>query len=209
MGHLPDPHLVEFSRGTGLAAADLNHNFAALFGLAQTAIALALTPDDATTALQVSLGEHERRLAILEQLSLMHERQRNAMEWAPLSHLGAVLVRVQELQDTVEEATSRLLDAHAELKGAHIDLGRRLARVEQRPDAATQEDHDALFKDHRRLAEKEHMLLAQTIALRSEVAALRELALGHDRNANRMEFAPLSTVGHLLQRIMALEARVP
>jgi len=53
------------------------------------------------------------------------------------------------------------------------------------------------------------MLLAQTIALRSEVAALRELALGHDRNANRMEFAPLSTVGHLLQRIMALEARVP
>ena len=209
MGHLPDPQLVEFRPRTQLSSADLNHNFAALFGLAQTAIALALTPDDATTALQVSLGEQERRLAILEQLSLMHERQRNAMEWAPLSHLGAVLVRVQELQDTVEEATSRLLDAHAELKGAHIDLGRRLARVEQRPDAATQEDHDALFKDHKRLAEKEHMLLAQTIALRSEVAAHRELALGHDRNANRMEFAPLSTVGHLLQRIMALEARVP
>ena len=37
---------------------------------------------------------------------------------------------------------------------------------------------------------------------------LRKLALGHDRNANRLEFAPLATVAHLLQRVMEIEKRL-
>ena len=51
------------------------------------------------------------------------------------------------------------------------------------------------------------MLLAQTLALRAEVGILRELALGHDRQANRLEFAPLSYVAAILTRLQALEER--
>ena len=51
--------------------------------------------------------------------------------------------------------------------------------------------------------------MVQAVALRQEVGQLRKLALGHDRLANRMEYAPLSTVGHLLQRIREIEARLP
>jgi hypothetical protein len=50
------------------------------------------------------------------------------------------------------------------------------------------------------------MLLAQTIALRAEVSMLREMAMGHARQRNEIEYTPLATTAHLLERIMKLEA---
>jgi len=208
MGQLPDAQLIEFKRGTQLTAQALNQNFVALLNLAQTAITLALTPDEAITGVEARMGALERRLAGLEAMAMLHERQRNAKEWAPLATLGAVLVRVTDLQRVVEEAASRLLDAHAEIKGAHEDLGRRLARIEQRPEAATQEDHMHAVNELARLTQLEATLLSQVHGLRAEAAYALKIAQGHDRVANRMEFTPLSTTGHLLQRIMDIEKRL-
>jgi len=107
----------------------------------------------------------------------------------------------------MEDATRRIDEAHAGLGVEHDDLDRRLRRIEQQPDTATQEDFAALALDHKRLALKEHMLLSQTIALRAEVSILREMVMGHARQRNEVEYTPLSTTAHLLERIMKLEER--
>jgi len=129
MGQLPDLQLVEFKRGTSLSAQSLNANFVALLNLAQTAVTLALTPDEAITGVEQRMGALERRLTALEAMTNMHARQRNEKEWAPLAHVGAVLVLAR-------------------------DLERRLARLEQQPPTASQEDHDSLLKELANLAQR-------------------------------------------------------
>lgn len=207
MAHLNGRALQTWKRGDGLTADALNSNFATLADRIEHAMATALMPDPAAVGLEMSLGDIKKRLATVEYMLTLHARQRNEREWAPLSHLGALVVMVNDLQRKLEEAVLRLDQMHASLGSDHLDLDRRLARLEQQPEAATEEAFAALVRDHKRVALKEHMLLAQIIALRHETRILRELALGHDRLANRKEYAPLSTVAHLLQRIMALEAQ--
>jgi len=170
-------------------------------------MAQALMPDPANTDLQMRMRAIVERIGRLEDLTNMHARQRNEREWAPLSHLGALVTMVNEVNTKFEAACRRIDQMHAGKAIEHEDLNRRLQRFEQQPDSAAQEDFAALARDHERLALKEHMLLSQIIALRAEVRIVRELALGHDREANRKEYAPLSTVAHLLERIMKLEAR--
>lgn len=169
----------------------------------------ALTPDQAAVGNEVAIAHHDARLAALEHLTSLHARQRNEKEWAPMAHLAMVMQQVRDLREPVQQAQAQLMAAHVRTEGMHADHAARLVRLEQQPEAATREDHDALFKEHLRVAEKEHMLLAQVIALRHEVGVLHKLAVGHDRLANRMEFAPMATVAHLLQRIMQLEQRLP
>jgi len=209
MAHLNGQMLQTWKKGEGLAAADLNSNFAILADRLERVMAQALLPDPANTDLQMRMRAIVERIARLEDLTAMHARQRNEREWAPLSHLGALVTMVNEANRRFEDACRRIDEMHAALGVEHDDLNRRLQRLEQQPDAATHEDFAALADDHDRLALKEHMLLAQTIALRHEVSLLREMAMGHARNRNEMEYAPMSTVGHLLSRIMALEARLP
>ena len=207
MAHLNGQSLKAWSKGDGLAAIDLNSNFAILADRIERVMVQALMPDQANTDLQMRHAALTERIGRLEDLTSMHARQRNEKEWAPLSHLGALVTMVNETNRRFEDACRRIDGMHARRGVEHEDLGRRLARIEQQPDSATQEDFAALARDHERLLLKEHMLLAQVIALRHEVSLLRELALGHDRNANRMQFAPLATVAHLLGRIMKLEQR--
>jgi hypothetical protein len=207
MAHLNGQALQTWKKGDQLAATDLNVNFAILADRLERVMAQALLPDPANTDLQMRMRAVVERIDRLEELTAMHARQRNEREWAPLSHLGALVTMVNEVNRRFEDACRRIDEMHASIGVEHDDLHRRLQRLEQQPDAATQDDFTALVRDHDRLALKEHMLLAQIIALRHEVTILRELALGHDREANRKEYAPLSTVGHLLQRIMALEAK--
>lgn len=207
MGHVNGHALTKWSKGDQLRAIDLNQNFATLADRIEHAMATALMPDPANVALEMRLAAQERRIAALESLTAMHARQRNEREWAPLSHVGALVVLVNQLRTDLERAVLRLDQMHASLGSDHLDLDRRILRIEQQPEAATEEAFTALVRDFKRIAQKEHMLLSQIIALRHETRILRELALGHDRQANRLEFAPLSTVGHLLQRIMALEAK--
>lgn len=206
MAHLNGHSLKTWKKGDGLAAIDLNQNFAALADRIEHAMATALMPDPANVSLEMKLARLEARTKTLEEMSAMHARQRNEKEWAPLSHLGGLVVLVNQLRADLEKAVFRLDQMHASLGSDHDDLHRRIARIEQRPQAATEESFAALVGDFKRVAQKEHMLLAQIIALRHETSILRELALGHDRVANRLEYAPMSTIGHLLQRIMALEA---
>lgn len=208
MAHLNGQTLKTWKKGDGLTADALNGNFATLADRIEHAMATALMPDPANVALERRLHEVNLRLEALEHLTSLHARQRNEREWAPLSHVGALVVMVNNLQRKLEEAVARLDQMHASLGVDHDDLDRRLARLEQQPEAADKESFGALVRDHKRVALKEHMLLAQIIALRHETRILRELALGHDRLANRMEYAPLSTVGHLLQRIAEIEKRL-
>ena len=125
-----------------------------------------------------------------------------------MAHLAAVMQQVRELREPVQNAQKQLLRAHARAEALHDGQHERISRLEQQPEAATKEDHDALVKEHLRVAEIQRTLLAQVIALRHEVGILHELALGHDRNANRREYAPMATVAHLLQRIMEMEKRL-
>lgn len=207
MGHLNGHTLQRWNKGDQLAAEQLNGNFAAVFDMAEAAMAQALQPDPANVALEMRLARLEKRVAALESLTAMHARQRNEKEWAPLSHLGAVLLRVNDMQRQVEHAVARLEELYVGTATDHDDLHRRLLRIEQQPEAAPKEDFTALSLDHDRIALKEHMLLAQVIALRHEVSILRDLALGKDRQANRLEYAPMAYVGHLLQRIREIEER--
>ncbi|HEY2538222.1 MAG TPA: hypothetical protein VGI28_01790 [Stellaceae bacterium] len=208
MGHLNGHSLVTWKKGDGLVAADLNANFTALADRIEAAMATALMPDPANVSLEMQLRGLGERIAALESLTAMHARQRNEREWAPLSHLGAVLQRVNDMQRQVENAVSRIEELYAALAVDHDDLHRRILRIEQQPEAAPKEDFAVLAAHHDRIALKEHMLLAQVIALRHETGILRDLALGKDRQANRLEFAPMSYVGHLLQRIREIEERL-
>ena len=207
MGHLPDARLKTWKQGDALRAADLSRNFQVLADQVQTAVAIALTPDEATQAHKAVLQTHTERLDRIEAMLQLHARQRTEKEWAPLAHLGAVLVRLQQLQETVNDVAGRLEQALKKAQALHDGQERRLARLEQQPEPATLEDHRALAKSHADLKIKEHMLLAQIIALRSEVIALRGIAMGKDREANRLEFAPLSYIGAILARLQALEAK--
>lgn len=209
MAHLNGHSLKTWKKGDGLTAVDLNVNFAAIADMAHAAMAQALMPDPANVALEMAIGRVAERVEALEHLTAMHARQRNEKEWAPLSHLGALVVLVNQATRKLEDATRRIDETHAALALDHDDLHRRLARIEQQPDSASHEDFTVLARDHERLALKEHMLLSQVIALRHEVRVLRDLASAKDRVANRLEFAPMAYVGHLLQRIKEIEARLP
>ncbi len=209
MAHLNGHALKAWDKGDQLRAIDLNANFAALADRVEAAMAQALQPDPANVALEMRLAAQQRRIEALEALTTMHARQRNEREWAPLSHLGALVVMVNEAREKFDHAVARLDEMHVALGSDHDDLHRRLLRIEQQPEMADKESFAALAGDHERLALKEHMLLAQIIALRHEISILRDLALGRDRVANRLEFAPMAYVGHLLERIRGIEARLP
>jgi len=207
MGHLADNGLLVWDRGEPLAAADLNGNFAILREYAERALSQALTPDAAVVALEMRLGRLEARLDRVEHMLTMHERQRNEREWAPLSHLGGVLQRVDRLQQSVETAVARLEQMFATTDKIHNDQHLRLSHLEQQPEAATLEQFQTLAAEHHDTAQKAHVSLGQAIGLRAEVAHVRRIAEGHDREANRREYAPLSTVAHLYERILKLEER--
>ena len=205
MAHLNGQALQTWNKGDSLTADALNANFQIIADRLERVMAQALLPDAANTDLQMRMRAIVERVSRLEDLTAMHARQRNEREWAPLSHLGAVLVRVADLQKSVEDAVARLEKAHAEIIATHDRQHVRISRLEQQPEAASVEAHNELAYLHADTMQKAKMALGQAIALRHEITILRALALGHDRQANRLEFAPLSTVGHLLQRIMALE----
>lgn len=209
MGHLPDSNLVQFKAGTPLTAAALNANFLTLLALLEGLALEARTPDPVVVELEAREAALEARVKDIERLTAMHARQRNEREWAPLSHLGAVITLVNDLRRDLETGVSKLAGIYAELMRERGDHERRLARLEQQPEPALQEEFAPLQADHERLAQKEHMILAQVIAIRHEMQVVTKLAMGHDRKANRLEFAPLSTIGHILQRLREIEARLP
>jgi hypothetical protein len=207
MGHLPAHALNQFERGKPLTAAALNANFLTLLALIENLAREMRTPASTVVALETDAASATKRIEALEHLTAMHARQRNEKEWAPLSHIGALVQMVNGVAREFRTAADQLDVAHAGLGVDHDDLHRRLLVLEQQPQSAMQEDFVALIKDHERIALKEHMLLSQIIALRHEVGLLRELALGRDRQANRLEFAPMSYIGQILQRLNALEAK--
>lgn len=205
MSHLPDIGLTQFKRGTGLSAEALNRNFALLLEAIETAMRTALTPDSAAVGNEVAIAGHEDRIARLEHMVTLHARQRNEKEWAPMAHLGAVMQMVLELRGPVSDRADRLLAAQAEARTIHDDLARRIARLEQQPEAATQEDFTALAQDHARLREKEHMLLAQVHAVRAETTALTKMAMGRARQRNEVEYATMAHLGAVVVMVKDIQ----
>lgn len=209
MSHLPNIGLKQFKRGQGLAAADLNDNFNALLGLIETAMHAALSPDPVAVQNEIGLDVLDQRVRGLEHLTSMHARQRNEREWAPMAHLGAVVVQLNALRRDLQASVARLDAACASVSAMHDDMGRRLQRLEQRPEAATKEEHDELFKEHKRIAEKEHMLLAQVNATRQEVGLLRKMAMGRARQRNEVEYATMAHLGAVVVMVKDLAKRLP
>jgi hypothetical protein len=209
VSHLNGHSLVVWKKGDQLTSDHLNQNFAALADWVERAMAQALQPDAAAVGLEMRLGRLEERVTALEHLTAMHARQRNEREYAPLSSMGAVLVTLNQLRRALEAAVERIDQMHADLGIDHDDLARRIARLEQQPDSATQEDFAALEKDHKRLAAVEQTLLGQVIGLRAELAYVRKVAEGSDRESNRKDYAPMAYFGHLMQRIKEIEERLP
>jgi FKBP-type peptidyl-prolyl cis-trans isomerase len=209
MAYLNGHSLTVWKQGDRLLSTDLNHNFGVLADLVERAMAQALQPDAAAVGLEMRLGRLEERVAALEHLTAMHARQRNEREYAPLSSMGAVLVLVNEATRKTEQVIARLTELLADRAIEYENFNRRLHRVEQQPDSATQEDFAALAADHKRLALTEDMLLAQVSGLRHELIYTRRIAEGKDREANRKDYAPMAYFGHLMQRIKELEARLP
>lgn len=209
MSHLPDLKLTTFERGKPLAAAELNHNFALLLGAIETAMVTALSPDPAAVQSEVHIAAHARRLDTLERLQLMHDRQRNEKQWAPLAHVAALMQLMLEIRGPLSDRADELLAAQGEARTQHDGLARRVQRLEQQPEPASREDCEALAKEVTRLSLFEHNLLVQVHALRRETHTLIEMAKGHARQRNEMEYAPLAVAGHLLQRVKDIEARLP
>jgi hypothetical protein len=207
MGHLPDNGLTVWGKGDQLTAAALNANFATLRSYAEQALTQALIPDAAVVQLEMRLGAIEERLQRIERMLMAHERQRNEREYAPLSSLGGVLLRLDGLQRITEAAVERLEAAFTAADAMHHDQHLRLSRLEQQPDAATLKEHRQLERAHERSARTADAALGQAIGLRAEVTHVRRIAEGHDRVANRREYAPLATVAHLLERLQKLEAQ--
>lgn len=208
MSHL-QVALPRFEKGKPLNAADLNSAFQQLYAAIEVCMHAALTPDAATNANEVHIAAHGDRLDMLERMQMMHERQRNEKAWAPLAHVAALMQLMLEIRGPLAEKADALQEAQEQVLELHADLVRRVQRLEQAPEYAMKADHEALAADCETIAQKAHIAMVQAVALRQEVGQLRKLALGHDRLANRMEYAPLSTVGHLLQRIREIEARLP
>src|SRR5262252_3291219 len=197
MGHLPDNGLHTWGAGQQLTAAALNENFATLREYAEQALAQALMPDAAVVQLEMRLGRIEARLQLVEHMLTLHARQRNGAEWAPLSHLGAVLQRVDGLQRDVETAVARLEQMVEHLDKIHDDQRLRLARLEQQPVAATLQQHQALITEHEETARKAQVSLVQAIGTRQEVHHLREVA----NNAVRENERTATEIANLLGRI--------
>ena len=208
MGHLPATSLVTWKPGDKLSAQALNQNFLAILALLEALAREIRTPDPVVVALENRVAALERRAAGLEQLTSLHARQRNEREYAPLAHLGALVQMVNDAYRHFGGVAKRVEDEGLRVGLREDDLDRRLARLEQQPEFATQEAFAPVAKEYERIALKENMLLAQVIALRHEVRIVTELAVSHDRLANRKEYAPLSMIGHLLQRIKDIEARL-
>lgn len=209
MAHLPPIGLKVWAKNERLSAADLNRNFAALLDAVDIVMNAALMPDGVGVQNEIALAEHRDRIARLEGMVQLHARQRNEKEWAPMAHLGAVMQMVLELRGPVSERADGLLAAQAEARTQHDNVARRVARLEQQPESATQEDFTALAQEFQRIAAKEHMLLAQIIALRHEVGLLRKMAMGHARERNEIEYATMAHLGAVLQMVKDLAARVP
>lgn len=208
MAHLNGHKLQRWEPGDRLQAEGLNHNFATLAEIAEAALLQARTPDQTVVRLEMATGRLAERLDVLERLANMHERQRNEKEWAPLSHLGAIVTMVNDLRQQVEAAVARIDQMHAGLSTNRDELNRRLARIEQQPDAATEEDFSFLARDHERVALEQKGMLAQIVALQGQLQTLTDWALGKDQRVNRVEYAPLAYFGELVRRIEKLEERV-
>ena len=209
MSHLPNLGLKTWGKGDKLSAEQLNSNFAALLQAVEVCMVAALSPDPAGVANEVHIANHATRLDTIERMLTLHERQRNEKAWAPLAHVSALMQLMLEIRGPLAAKAEQLQDAQQAVLQLHADVVRRVQRLEQAPEYAMQADHAALAADCDTIAQKAHVAMVQAVALRQEVGQLRKLALGRDRLANRMEYAPLSTVGHILQRIREIEARLP
>jgi hypothetical protein len=206
---LPNIGLKTWGKGDRLSAEQLNHNFAALLGAIEICMVAALSPDQSSVQNEVALAAHATRLDTLERMQLMHDRQRNEKQWAPLAHVAALMQLMLEIRGPLSDRADELLAAQGEARTRHVEHDRRLARLEQQPEPATREDCEALAKEVQRLSLFEHNLLVQVHALRRETHTLIEMAKGHARQRNEMEYAPLAVAGHLLQRVKDIEARLP
>lgn len=199
--------LQRWSKGDQLTADGLNSNFLLLYEMVIEALAASKMPDPANVALEMKTGRLAERVEGLEKLTSLQAHQRNEPQYVPLSYLGSMVNQVNDLRGEVETAIARANEMHAGLGAEHDDLNTRLCRVEQKPEAAAQEEFAVLVGNYKALALKAERMFAEIVELRHEVRILREWMSGTDQRVNRVQYAPMAYLAEVLKRIEKLEAR--
>lgn len=199
--------LTTWKTGDQLRAPDLNGNFLVLYEMVIEALAASRMPDPANVALEMKTGRLAQRVEGLEKLTSLQAHQRNEPQYVPLSYLGSMITMVNDLRQEVEKAILRIDQLHASLGADHDDLHARLARVEQYPDAASEEEFSVLSREYKGTAVDLRRACAEIVELRHEVKTLTDWMTGTNQRVNRVEYAPLAYFAEVLKRIEALEAR--
>lgn len=203
----PDFYLVE--KGKQISASGLNGNFRKLAELLLELQISERTPAPVVVDLEVALAKLEERTKTLEKLSAMHERQRNEREYAPLSSVGALLVRMNQLQERFDEAVKKLEQMTGEIIVTHDGHEDRLKTIEARGELATVEQLNGFLEELDKAREYARLALQQSTELRRTTNALTKAMASPspDRALNKPEFAPMAYIGHILSRLAALEAK--
>lgn len=173
MSYIEQPALYELKDRQPISASGVNANFRTVVELIGTAVMTVRTPGAIINGLEVKVADLEQRTKILENLSAMHARQRNEPQYAPLSSLGAVLMRVDALQRSVEDAVVRLEKALAAAESLSANQHARLAALEARPAMASRHEVLDLAQLHDQTVQIATNAMRQAMSLRREVMELR------------------------------------
>lgn len=195
--------------GKPISSSGVNDNFREIMGhIVDQSIALR-TPAPVVVDLEVALAKLEARTKTLEELSALHARQRNEREYAPLSSVGALLVRMNQLQERFDEAVRKLEQMAGEIIVTHDGHEDRLKTIEAKGELATVEQLNGFLEELDKAREYARLALQQSTELRRTTNALTKAMASPspDRALNKPEFAPMAYIGHILSRLAALEAK--
>lgn len=209
MSNLREVSFYRLARGKEIHAQGVNENFMLLYQLIGEVARMVRTPEPVVTALEKHVIELAGRLDSVENLSQLHARQRNEKEFAPLASVGALLVRMNQLQEHFDAAVKKLEHMAAELLVTHDDHEFRLKRLEEyeHPTIAQHEELEAAIT---KATEYARIALQQSTELRRTTNALTKALASPapDRALNRTD-PQMAYIGHILSRLKALEDKVP
>lgn len=171
--------ILAFRAGEPVFAQALNHNFATLFGLAQSALMAAQhTPEDAHAAFR----EVQKMHAELERMRahiMQRQRLRNEQTYAPLSVVGELQKQLTALANPIHQRLDRLETDAMQSELLHDDETTRLRRLEtrpERPEAPTMQQHkelqqalEAARKEAREASEHLMQLRADLLGLKQRL----------------------------------------
>lgn len=210
MSNIREVSFYRLARGKEIYAQGVNENFAVLYQLIGEVARMVRTPEPVVTQLEKHVIELADRLDSVENLSALHARQRNEKEFAPLSSVGALLVRMNQLQEHFDAAVKTLEHLTGELLVTRDGQEARIKKLEQHPHP-TMAQHEELLAQVTKAVEYARLALQASTELRRTTNALTKALASPapERALNQPQYASMAYIGHILQRLKALEDKVP